>query len=142
MRTNEWLESRLEHIYKQYFGDIEASNDVYIEFGRKAKNQLGCIKKVFPKGVLNRIKGDFDTKIIINGYFRDESIPEYVVDATIAHELSHYAHGFSSPLPQKYRHPHKGGKVKHEMHSRGFEETLKRQKRWIKENWRNYLKGK
>jgi hypothetical protein len=73
--------------------------------------------------------------ITITGYFRDDVVPEYVVDSTIAHELVHYAHGFHSPHPQLYEHPHKGGIVDKELVKRGMGETLAKQQHWLKHEW-------
>jgi len=64
------------------------------------------------------------------------------VTATIAHELCHYAHGFSSPLEQRHPHPHYGGVVTKEMKARGFEKELKMQKKWLKEVWPELLREK
>jgi len=43
-----------------------------------------------------------------------------LVDATIVHELTHYLHGFSSPIEQKFRTAHAGGVVVKELKKRGF----------------------
>ena len=126
---------------RKHFTDVEAPNSVFIKWGRKARTRLGSIRKVYSKSILKRLGGDFETQIIINSHFKDEKIPVYVVDATIAHELCHYAHGFSSPLPQVAYHPHKGGLVTAEMRDRGMGEMLKRQKRWLKKNWRGYVEN-
>lgn len=141
MRNDEWLESRLEYIYKKYFKDVDAPNMIHIKFGRCSRTRLGSIKKKDAQSILGKVKTNSATEIVINGHFRDEFIPKFVVDAVIAHELSHYAHGFSSPLPQLWRHPHKGGVVSKEMKDRGLTEILKMEKKWIKENWRSYIKG-
>ena len=140
MRNQEWLENRFEYIYRKYFADLEAPNQIEIKWGRRSRWQLGCIKKERLKSLADHFKTNFVTIIVINGLFRDEIIPEFVIDAVIAHELSHYAHGFNSPLPQKHYHPHKGGVVKKELRDRGVLEFEKKQKKWIKENWQKYLK--
>jgi len=82
------------------------------------------------------------TIVTINSLFKDEKIPEYVVTGTIAHELAHYAHGFHSPLEQKFATPHAGGVVHKEMDGRGLAEVRKKQRRWLKENWREYVDEK
>jgi hypothetical protein len=139
MRTNEWLENRFEYIYRKYFTDLEAPNQIEIKWGRRSRRQLGCIKRERPKTLADHFKSDFVTIIVINSLFKDENIPEYVIDSIIAHEMSHYAHGFNSPLPQKHTHPHKGGVIKKELRERGIHELEKKQKHWIKENWVKYL---
>lgn len=79
------------------------------------------------------------TVITINSLFKDENIPEYVVIGTIAHELAHYAHGFHSPLEQRFKTPHAGGVVHAELKKRGLGEIEKESKEWLKKNWQSYL---
>jgi hypothetical protein len=140
MRDNDWLENRLDFLIKKHFSDVDFRNPVFIKFGRHARTRLGSIKKVYPKSMIAKLKGEFSSVITMNGHFQDESIPEYNIDAVIAHELCHYAHGFSSPLPQMTTHPHRGGVVDKEMINRGFGDDLKQQKKWFKDNWIKYLK--
>lgn len=128
-------------LIKRYFSDLEVPNDLYITFGRKGKRQLGKISKIPKTKFGDRIRGKFDTLITINSYFKDTKIPEYVVDGTIIHELCHYAHGFSSPLPQLCRYPHQGGIVKAEMIKRGAGEIYLNENKWLKHEWQKYLKG-
>lgn len=143
MRDQEWLENRFEYIYRKYFADLKAPNQIEIKWGRRSRRQLGCIKKQQLKTkswrMADHFKRDFVTIIVINGLFRDEKIPEFVIDSVIAHEMSHYAHGFNSPLPQIHRHPHKGGVIKKELHARDLTALELKQKIWIKKNWQNYL---
>lgn len=153
MRNDEWLENRLEYIQRKHFSDAKIDNALLIRFGRKARRVLGSIRKNQEQSILSSIlssvdsrlrgndKSRFDTQIIINGHFRDEFIPEYVIDTVIGHELCHYVHGFSSPLPQLARHPHKGGIVNYEMAKRGLGDLELKQKKWIKLNWIKYLKS-
>lgn len=136
MRNNSNLAERLQMIWSLYFNDVPISNQVQIMFGRKARKRLGSIREK-KKG-----NSEFDTVITINGYFKDKNIPELVVDATIAHELCHYTHGFASPLPQLSPFPHKGGAVDKEMVKRGLGDLALEEKAWLDENWLNYLKQK
>lgn len=147
-RDNNWLKFRLETIWKKHFSDIKVANNVYVAFGRKSRTRLGSIKfmkiglgRSEPRqGIgLGKIEPRQATIITINGHFIDIEIPEYVIDAVLAHELTHYAHGFCSPHEQKFRNPHKGGVVNRELVDRGLRELLQLEKRWIKTNWRNYL---
>jgi predicted metal-dependent hydrolase len=71
--------------------------------------------------------------------FKDTEVPEYVVQATIAHELAHYAHGFHSPIEQKFEKPHQGGIVHRELDNRGGKKLEQMSKKWLKEQWRDYL---
>ena len=79
------------------------------------------------------------TIITINSLFKDKDIPEYVVIGTIAHELAHYAHGFHSPLEQRFKTPHAGGVVNAELKIRGLGGIEKKSKEWLKKNWQDYL---
>lgn len=147
-RTNKWLIDRLYYIWEEYFSDVPRKNLVLIKFGRSSRAQLGSIKwangKTRIKGLMkNRDLQEFYkaqddkriTVITVTQKFKNLEIPEYVVDATIAHELCHYTHGFSSPLKQLYKHPHKGGIIRKELEGRGFGERHKKAKKWLKENW-------
>lgn len=133
-RDHKWLKSRLEAIWTKHFSDVVIANNVFVKFGRPARTRLGSIK-------YGRRREDPNTIITINGYFKDDMIPEYVVDAVLAHELTHYAQGFCSPHPQNYRHPHKGGVVKSELADRGLHELMRAEKKWVRENWVKYLKS-
>jgi len=130
-RDNKWLKYRLETIWEKHFPDVGVLNNVFVKFGRPSMTRLGSIKS-------GQIKEN--TIITINGHFKDQEIPEFVVDAVLAHELTHYAHGFFSPHERSQRFPHKGGVVKNEMIDRGLQNLLKLEKKWIKENWREYIK--
>jgi predicted metal-dependent hydrolase len=128
MRTNQWLRQQLTLIWYNFFPELKKENPIEIKFGRRCRTRLGSIKLVKKK-----------TIITINGLFQNESVPDYVVTGTIAHELAHYAHGFSSPHPRLQRYPHQGGIVNKDLNKRGLENILKQQKKWLKENWQKYL---
>lgn len=130
MRDDKWLKSQLDEIWKRYFPDIVCKNRVVIKFGRRARTRLGSIKKL-PDGT---------SLIQINALLKIEEAPDFIIQATIAHELVHYSHGFSSPLDQKYDHPHRGGVVSIDMVKRGLGDILVLQKRWLKNNWTEFLK--
>lgn len=125
-RDEAWLQQILDKIWDNYFTDVPQPNDVKIVYGRRAKRRLGSIS----------LDTDRKTSIItINSIFKSAEIPEFVVEATIFHELTHYAHGFSSPLDQAQKHPHAGGVMRREFAERGLLELYQQQKRWLKENW-------
>lgn len=134
LRTNQWLADRLDWLWHSYFADVEVANIVYVRFGRSARTRLGSIK-------YGRRKVNPNTFITITGYFRDLDIPEYVIDAVLAHELTHYTHGFFSPHPQLHKHPHQHGIIDKELTKRGLEDTMRLQKVWLKTNWRDFLKN-
>jgi hypothetical protein len=123
-RTNAWLTDRLPHIWQTYFRDIPQANPVAIRFGRRARARLGSIRQRRER-----------TTITITGYFRSQTIPEYVVAETIAHELVHYAHGFESPLPKLYRYPHEGRIVQAELTKRGLGKQHRVARAWLKTHW-------
>lgn len=133
MRDNIWLKKRLNFFLQNYFSDINLKNKLLIFFGRRARARLGSIQ-FNPK--------TRQTVIRITAFFRDKKIPQYVVDATIIHELIHYAHGFSSPLPQAFRYPHQGGIIKTEITKRGLAAYHLKSKIWLKKKWPNYVKSK
>ena len=125
MRSDLWLQSRLEKIWQVLMPEVERKNKVTIRFKGNWKNKFGHIR---------RLK-DGSTEIIINNLFRNDKVPEHIIDTTIAHELVHYLHGFHSPLPKLYQHPHKGGIVNKELRKRGFHFLLKLERDWIKQEW-------
>lgn len=136
MRDDAWLLSRLDHIWNTHFSDIPQLNPVIIHFGRFARLRFGSIK-------LDRRSGK--TYITISGMFKNDRIPADVVDHTIAHELCHYAHGFSSPHARMHRYPHEGGIVKKEMEKRALAYLLIAYRDWIKdyrEELREYYKNR
>ena len=125
MRDKEWLEQRLQQIWNLLFPDTPRKNTVKVVFKGKWKNKFGHIKRLRNK----------DTEIAVNSLFQDYLVPEYVIDITIAHELTHYAHGFHSPLPRLYKHPHKGGIVTKELKKRGFAHLLRKERYFVKKEW-------
>jgi len=140
-------------VWEEYFNDVPRQNFVITKFGKYAKHQLGCIKyatentkiKTLLKKYVEDIKAqdvDSISVILLTRYFMDENIPEFLLVSTLSHEICHYAHGFHSPLPKKYRYPHKGGVVKKEMIERGLGRTLNESELWLKENWLGIIRNK
>lgn len=123
-RDNNWLLSRLDHIWNKYFSDIPQNNKVFIKFGRFAKYRLGSIR------LNKKTKASY---ITITAMFKNPKIPAEVIDHTIGHELVHYTHGFSSNQPRLHRYPHAGGVVRKEMRQRGMESFYNAYKLWITE---------
>jgi hypothetical protein len=132
-RDDAWLQQVLDKIWDNYFTDVPQENDVRIMFGRRAKRRLGSISL---EANDKRI-----SVILLNGIFKNLEIPEFVVEATIVHELTHYAHGFNSPLAQAQKHPHAGGVMRREFSERGLLDLYLAQKRWLKEHWAEVLEN-
>lgn len=131
-RDQEWLENLLADIWYRSFEDVPQDNDVVIRWGKRAKRRLGSIS-VDPR--------DMTTSVIrVNRLFQDLDVPEFVVRATIFHEMTHYAHGFNSPLEQKQKHPHSGGVIRKEFAERGQVALYEKQRKWLDSTWVSILK--
>ena len=129
-RNNNWLATRLASLHQEYFSDIKLANTILVRFGRQSKTRLGSIK-------LKKIKNHHQpvSLITINKLLQLAEVPDYVIDAVLAHELVHYCHGFSSPLPRLYRYPHQAGVVDKELKKRGLNQILQKEKRWTKQHF-------
>ena len=125
-RTPEWLATELDLIWGEYFADTPRVNEVQIEFYRPWKRRLGVIRLCEP---------DNSTYIGINSLLGHQDAPYCATLITVAHELVHYCHGFGSPLPQQYRHPHRGGIVTRELLARGLGPQLEEYTSWIEQSW-------
>lgn len=123
LRDNVWLLTRLNYLWDNFFTDVKQLNPVKIKFGRYSQYRLGSIK------YNNRSK---ISDITITGMFKDRQIPLEVIDQTIAHELCHYAHGFSSPITRMHKYPHHGGVINKELRKRGLDHLVKAYSVWIK----------
>lgn len=153
MRNNNWLQKQLAFLLKFYFADVKVTNPLEIKFGREAKFRFGSIRLV-KKGITSgrgttsitsKLKGLLKARgtlkasevpqksiVTITSMFARESIPVDVVRYTIAHELCHYAHGFSSANRRLFRYPHHGGVVNGELTSRGAKHLIVAFKKWLK----------
>jgi hypothetical protein len=140
-------------VWEEYFNDVPRQNFVITNFGRYSKRQLGCIKYATEqtriKELLKKYENDIVLQdidsvsvILLTRYFKSLDIPEFVLVSTLSHELCHYTHGFHSPLPKKYKYPHKGGVVKKEMQHRGLEKILSKSNLWLESNWRKVISNK
>lgn len=123
-RDNAWLLSRLDYLWGNFFPDVTQENPVVIRFGRYSKYRLGSIKQH---------RNTHFSQITITGMFKDQKIPSEVVDHTIAHELVHYAHGFSSSKRRLHKYPHAGGVVRQEMTERGMKHLNDAYRQWVKD---------
>ncbi len=132
VRDRWWLRGLLQDVWDQYFSDTPRVNLVRISYGAPWKTRLGSIT----------LSDDHRTSyILVNGLLRLAEVPEYVTTVTIAHEMVHYAHGFGSPLPRRYKHPHRGGIVKRELLRRGMGVEYTRYDEWVYDHWYDFYDG-
>lgn len=125
-RDHEWLRRELNFIWENYFDDVERANNVEISFGRAWKARLGMI---------TLSASGRTTFIGVNSLLRSRFVPKFIPRVTIAHELVHYTHGFGSPRPKRYSHPHRGGVVDRELAERGLDTEHDLYQQWLRENW-------
>lgn len=139
-------------LWDDHFADVPRQNLVLIHFAKYSSRQLGCIKwarsSTRIKGLLKRRLEEYEVQddkrisvINITRHFQDLFVPDFVVRATIAHEMVHYTHGFHSPLPQIVNHPHRGNVVNKELIKRGLGNTLAESEAWLKANWWQFLRA-
>lgn len=132
MRDQTWLEQQLQDIWQTYFADVPEYNPVRVEFGRRARTQLGSIR-IDPKNAAQ-------TLIRVTGWFRYSEIPMDIVWSVLVHEMCHYAHGFHSGIEKQHSYPHAGGVIRKEFEQRGLGELYDRQQTWLREEWPRFLR--
>lgn len=116
----------LDKIWQTYFADVARANQVEAAYCQPWKRRLGLIRLTLDNSA---------SFIGVNALLQLPQVPEYILITTIAHELTHYAHGFGSPLPRLHEHPHANNVVKRELERRGLGETLERCDEWIDKEW-------
>jgi len=130
VRDNAWLADQLDHIWDSWFQDVERITPISIRFVRPWKRRLAVIY------LTDHEQRSF---IGVNRYLRDIRVPYTVCLVTIAHELAHYAHGFGSDHPRRYRHPHRGNVVQRELSRRGLGAELHFYTDWTNDCWFDLL---
>ena len=125
-RDSTWLSAETDDIWRRYFPDVPRVNVVDVAFRRAWKRRLG---------VISLSDDQRTTRIGINSLLGLPQAPYCLTLITVAHELVHYAHGFGSPLPRRYQHPHRGGIVPRELKERGLAAELDEYSEWIHHNW-------
>ena len=124
--SRQHLTHYLDAIWQEYFSDIPRLNRVDIAYCQPWKRRLGLI----------RLSLDGTKSFIgVNGLLQLQEVPDCVLYTTIAHELTHYAHGFGSPLPRIFEHPHANNIVQRELVRRGLGEVASRCDDWIDKQW-------
>jgi hypothetical protein len=121
------LAERVRLLWDVHFADVARGYPIVTRFSTRAQYRFGSIAARSGR-----------TIILINRLFANAFVPEYVVDATLGHELAHYAHGFGSGLPQLYADAHRGGVVDRELERRGLGEISERAEAWRKQHWATY----
>lgn len=126
------LSLALSSIWQQYFADVPQANAIEIAYCRPWKSRLGLI----------RMSLDGTRSFIgINSLLYHKAVPNEVLLTTIAHELAHYAHGFGSPLPQLYEHPHANNVVTNELVQRGLGDMFVVCDAWINDHWYDFYES-
>lgn len=120
------LNKYLDQIWCDFFSDIPRLNEVQIAYCYPWKTRLGLIRLSLDETV---------SFIGINTLLQLQQVPEYVLITTIAHEMVHYAHGFGSPLPRAYEHPHANKVVERELERRQLGAVLCCCNEWIDKHW-------
>lgn len=120
------LKTYLEYIWEHYFADVPYVNEVQISYCQPWKSRLGLIRMSLDESV---------SFIGVNALLQHRFVPEYVLITTIAHELVHYAHGFGSPLPRPYEHPHANNVVNRELETRDLGTYVQQCDAWIDKEW-------
>ena len=126
VRDSEWLRDEMDGIWSRYFADMPRVNTVEIAFRRSWKRRLG---------VISLSEDEQTTRIGINALLAHPDVPYCLTLVTVAHELVHYLHGFGSPLPRRFAHPHRGGIVTRELVQRGLAPDLEEYGQWIQQHW-------
>ncbi|MFH0955081.1 MAG: hypothetical protein V1777_03170 [Candidatus Micrarchaeota archaeon] len=122
------LAKKTAEIIRENFPEREITNLLVIRWSGQAwKSKLGHITPLK--------NPEFGSLIEINSLLNDPYVPEFVVEATLLHELIHYFDGFGSNHERKRRHPHLGGIMKKEFAEFGWTELHKKQKGWLEKNF-------
>jgi hypothetical protein len=116
----------MDGIWFRYFADVPRVNRVEIAFRRPWQRRLG---------VISLSEDERTTRIGVNSLLAHPDAPYCLTLITVAHELVHYCHGFGSPLPRRYQHPHRGGVVTRELEARGLDGELAAYGQWIQQHW-------
>ncbi len=129
-RDESWLAERVALLIQNHFADVPRGYPIVTRFGSRAQYRFGSIAARSGRAI-----------ILVNRLFADPSVPVYVVDGTLAHELAHYAHGYGSGLPKLYADPHRGGVVERELEQRGLGEIDRRADQWREAHWDAYYRS-
>jgi hypothetical protein len=130
VRDQAWLVDQLNTVWGTWFPDVDRVTPVSIRYVRPWKRRLA---------VIYLTDDDRRTFIGVNRLLRDPRVPYTVFLVTLAHELAHYAHGFGSHHPRRYRHPHRGNVIQRELTRRGLADELRFYTEWTNDSWFDLL---
>ena len=127
-----YLAARAAALIRENFSERGVTNLLVVQWGGNWRTTLGHIKPL-------EKNTSYGSVIELNSLLKSVEVPEYVVDAVLMHELTHYFQGFGSNHERKHRHPHKGGVVDKELARLGWEEIQQKSDKWLKENWKHII---
>jgi|GEM_PF-3581591 len=129
LTSADWPIARLvDATWQQYFPDVPRANIIVAGYDFRWKTRLGRIRML--------VDGS-ESEITLNTYLDNLQVPSEISVVIIAHEIVHYAQGFSSPLPRMQRHAHNHGAVSHELARRGLGEQERFMYEWARSEWPN-----
>ena len=128
-RDDLWLERELDYLWENHFADVPRVNHVAVAFTGTWKTRLG---------VITLSEDQKTTYISLNALLGHPEVPYYVASITLAHEMVHYCHGFGSPLPRRYKYPHRGGIVEKELRRRGLQVEHDLYDDWVYTHWYDF----
>lgn len=130
MLSDTFLTRKTGQLCREYFPRKQITNLLVVRWGKAWSTKLGHIKPL--KNV------HYGSLIEINAVLNDDRIPEFVVEATLLHELIHYFQGFGSNHKRTQKHPHQGGVIEKEFAKFGWQEIAQKQDAWINAHFERY----
>lgn len=128
MNSDRYLTKKTGEILRENFPQKQITNLLVVKWSDDAwKTKLGHITPLK--------NAEFGSLIEINSVLNNPHVPEFVVEATLLHELIHYFDGFGSNHKRLRRHPHAGGVMKKEFAKFGWTELAEKQNKWIEKNF-------
>lgn len=124
VRDHDWLINRFDMLLKGYFADVKLGYPIVVTYGLRARRRFGSISERNKHSIIR-----------LNALFSHPDVPEKIIDATLAHEMVHYVHGFCSGLPRQVKYPHADHAIEKELKKRGLLEMYEESDVWLKTNW-------
>ncbi len=127
VRDQDWLVDRFNMLLKTYFSDVRMGYPIVLSYGIRAQRRFGSISERNRQAIIR-----------LNALFAHPDVPEMIIDATLAHEMVHYVHGFCSGLPRKVKFPHADRAIEKELEKRGLLVMYDESEVWLKKNWSDF----